>query len=68
MPAPTVAVLGGVVQDLTWITDYVPENGETVFATSFGKHLSSKGSNSAVAVHRLTRSNPAADVMSGLLC
>ncbi|KAL9043603.1 MAG: hypothetical protein Q9214_003216 [Letrouitia sp. 1 TL-2023] len=54
----TVSVFGGVVQDLLTITDRPPDDGETVVASSFSMAPGGKGSNSAVAVHRLTRSKP----------
>ena len=58
MPLKTIAVLGGVVQDLTTMTDRIPDDGETVIASSFTKQPGGKGSNSAVATYRLTRPNP----------
>ena len=53
-----VGVLGGVVQNVSTITDRLPEDGETVVASAFSMAPGGKGSNSAVAVHRLTRPNP----------
>ena len=58
MPVRTVSVLGGVTQDLTTVTDRLPDNGETVIATKFTMQPGGKGSNSAVATYRLTRPNP----------
>lgn len=58
MPIETIAVLGGVMQDLTTITDWLPDVGETVIASSFTKQPGGKGANSAVATYRLTRPNP----------
>ena len=58
MPVKTIAVLGGVVQDLTTIIDQIPDDGETVIAYSFTKQPGGKGSSSAVAMYRLTRPNP----------
>ena len=58
MAVKTIAVLGGVVQDLITITDRIPDEGETVIASSFTKQPGGKGSNSAVATYRLTRPNP----------
>ena len=58
MSTKIVSVLGGVVQDLTTITDRIPDAGETVNALSFTMQAGGKGANSAVAVHRLTRPNP----------
>lgn len=58
MPLHTIAVLGGVVQDLTTISDRLPDDGETVIATTFTMQAGGKGSNSAVATYRLTRPNP----------
>lgn len=58
MPIRTIAVFGGVVQDLTTITDRLPDDGETVVATGFTMQAGGKGSNSAVAAYRLTRPNP----------
>lgn len=60
----TVSVLGGVVQDLTTITDRLPDDGETVTATSFTMQAGGKGSNSAVAIYRLTRPNPKNSLIS----
>ncbi len=58
MPAVTISVLGGVVQDLTTITARLPDNGETVVADAFTMQAGGKGANSAVATYRLTRPNP----------
>lgn len=58
MPGLTVSVLGGVVQDLTTISDRLPDDGETVTANAFTMQPGGKGSNSAVAIHRLSRRNP----------
>ena len=58
MPIYTIAVLGGVVQDLTTIVNRLPDDGETVVASNFIMHAGGKGSNSAVACYRLTRPNP----------
>ena len=58
MPIYTIAVLGGVVQDLTTIVNRLPDDGETVVASNFIMHPGGKGSNSAVACYRLTRPNP----------
>lgn len=58
MPPRTIAVLGGVVQDLTTVTDRLPDDGETVIASKFSMQAGGKGSNSAVATYRLTRQNP----------
>lgn len=46
------------MQDLTTVTDRLPDDGETVIATSFTMQAGGKGSNSAVAIYRLTRPNP----------
>ncbi|KAL8686803.1 MAG: hypothetical protein Q9224_005332, partial [Gallowayella concinna] len=54
----TVSILGGVVQDVCTIMDRLPDDGETVVASAFSMAPGGKGSNSAVAVHRLTRPNP----------
>lgn len=59
MPALIVSVLGGVVQDLTTISDRLPDDGETVTANAFTMQPGGKGANSAVAIHRLSRRNPA---------
>ncbi|KAL9058182.1 MAG: hypothetical protein Q9162_001906 [Coniocarpon cinnabarinum] len=53
----TVSVLGGVVQDLCTFTNRIPSDGETVVASAFSMAPGGKGSNSAVAVYRLTRRN-----------
>ena len=53
-----VSILGGVVQDICTISNRLPEDGETVVASEFSMAPGGKGSNSAVAVHRLTRPNP----------
>ena len=53
-----VSILGGVVQDVCTISNRLPEDGETVVASDFSMAPGGKGSNSAVAVHRLTRPNP----------
>ena len=58
MPVRTISVLGGVVQDLTTVTDRLPDDGETVIASEFTMQAGGKGSNSAVATYRLTRPNP----------
>ena len=58
MPRQIVSILGGVVQDVCTITDRIPDDGETVVASAFSMAPGGKGSNSAVAVHRLTRANP----------
>ena len=58
MSVRTISVMGGVVQDLTTVTDRLPDDGETVIATSFSMQEGGKGSNSAVATYRLTRPNP----------
>lgn len=58
MPVRTISVLGGVTQDLTTITDRLPDNGETVIASTFTMQAGGKGANSAVATYRLTRPNP----------
>lgn len=58
MPQYTIAVLGGVVQDLTTIINRIPDDGETVVASNFTMQAGGKGSNSAVACYRLTRPNP----------
>ena len=58
MPQYTIAVLGGVVQDLTTIVNRLPDNGETVVASTITMQAGGKGSNSAVACYRLTRPNP----------
>lgn len=58
MPEYIISVLGGVVQDLTTITDRLPHDGETFPASRFTMQPGGKGSNSAVAIHRLTRPNP----------
>lgn len=54
----TVSILGGVVQDFCTIMDRLADDGETVVASAFFMAPGGKGSNSAVAVHRLTRPNP----------
>ncbi|KAL8858524.1 MAG: hypothetical protein Q9178_005022 [Gyalolechia marmorata] len=54
----TVSVLGGVVQDVCTIIDRIPDDGESVVASGFSMAPGGKGSNAAVAVHRLTRPNP----------
>lgn len=46
------------MQDLTTIVDRLLDDGETVIANGFTMQGSGKGSNSAVATYRLTRSNP----------
>lgn len=53
-----MSVLGGVVQDLTTITERLPIDGETYAADVFTMQPGGKGSSSAVAIHRLTRPNP----------
>ena len=58
MPIYTIAVLGGVAQGLTTIVDRLPDDGETVIASDFIMQPGGKGSNSAVACHRLSRPNP----------
>ena len=58
MPTYTVAVLGGVVQDLTTVVKRLPDDGETVAASNFIINPGGKGSISAVSCYRLTRSNP----------
>ena len=58
MPIYTVAVLGGVLQDLTTVVDRLPDDGETVVASNFIMQPGGKGSSSAVACYRLTRPNP----------
>ena len=40
------------------MTDRIPDDGETVIASSFTKQPGGKGSSSAVALYRLTRPNP----------
>ncbi|KAL8718631.1 MAG: hypothetical protein Q9225_004249 [Loekoesia sp. 1 TL-2023] len=57
-PGQIVSILGGVVQDVCTITNRLPEDGETVVASAFSMAPGGKGSNSAVAVYRLTRPNP----------
>ena len=37
-PVQTIAVIGGVIQDLTTITDRLPDDSETVIASSFTSH------------------------------
>lgn len=54
----TVSILGGVLQDFSVFTDRPPDDGETVAASGFSMAPGGKGSNSAVAVYRLTRPNP----------
>ncbi|KAL8917143.1 MAG: hypothetical protein Q9208_008112 [Pyrenodesmia sp. 3 TL-2023] len=54
----TVSVLGGVVQNICTIMDRLADDGETVVASSSTMAPGGKGSNAAVAVHRLTRPNP----------
>ena len=46
------------MQDLTTFTDRIPDDGETVIASTFTMQAGGKGSNSAVATYRLTRPNP----------
>ena len=58
MPVRTISVLGGITQDLTTISDRLPDNGETVIARMFTMQAGGKGANSAVATFRLTRPNP----------
>ena len=58
MPSQIVSILGGVVQDFCTFTDRLPNDGETIVASAFSMAPGGKGSNTAVAVHRLTRSNP----------
>jgi len=58
MPGPTIAVLGALSEDNTIIMESQPEEGETVFASSYRVQMGGKGANAAVAVHRLTRCNP----------
>lgn len=58
MPDRTISVLGGVVQDITTVTDRLPDDGETVIANSITMQPGGKGANSAVAIYRLTRPNP----------
>lgn len=58
MPPYTISVVGGVVQDLTTVSDRLPDDGETVPASIFKMQPGGKGSNSAVAIHRLSRPNP----------
>lgn len=54
----TVSILGGVLQDFSVVTPRPPDDGETVAASGFSMAPGGKGSNSAVAVYRLTRPNP----------
>lgn len=54
----TVSILGGVLQDVSIVTDRLPDDGETVVASGISMAPGGKGSNSAVAVYRLTRPNP----------
>ncbi|KAJ4323868.1 putative ribokinase [Neodidymelliopsis sp. IMI 364377] len=58
MSPRTVAVLGGLVQDLVTIADRIPDQGETIVANKFNSSPGGKGANSAVAVYRLSRANP----------
>jgi ribokinase len=58
MPEFIISVLGGVVQDFTTVADRLPYKGETYPASHFEMQPGGKGSNSAVAIHRLTRTNP----------
>ena len=58
MPIRTISVLGGITQDLTTISHRLPDDGETVIATTFTMQAGGKGANSAVATFRLTRPNP----------
>ncbi len=58
MPEFIISVLGGLVQDFTTVADRLPLSGETYPATHFEMQPGGKGSNSAVAIHRLTRTNP----------
>lgn len=58
MPRRTVAVLGGLVKNLITTTNRIPDEGETITSKSFAMQEGGKGSNSAVAIHRLTRPNP----------
>ena len=46
------------MQDLTTVIDRQPDDGETIIASKFTMQAGGKGSNSAVATHRLTRPNP----------
>ena len=54
----TIAVLGGITQDMVTITERLPDNGETVTSSSSTMSPGGKGANSVVAVYRLTRPNP----------
>ena len=53
------------MQDLTTITNRLPDDGETVVASNFCMQAGGKGSNSAVACYRLTRPKPK-DIPEGL--
>lgn len=53
-----VSVIGGVVQDLITVFNRAPSKGETVVANEFTMQPGGKGSNTAVAIHRLSRRNP----------
>ena len=58
MSVRTIAVVGGLVQDLVTITERLPDQGETIISTHFSTHPGGKGANSAVAAYRLTHANP----------
>ena len=58
MPPRVIAVMGGMTRDLATLTDRLPNDGETVFASDFTEQPGGKGANAAVACHRLTRPNP----------
>lgn len=58
MPPRVIAVMGGMTRDLATLTDRLPNDGETVFASDFTEQPGGKGANAAVACYRLTRPNP----------
>lgn len=53
MKKPTITVIGSINMDMVTVTNYVPEQGETMVGESFKLNAGGKGANQAVAAARL---------------
>ena len=59
MPVCTIAVVGGLAQNLLSITNRLPDQGETIASTSSSSNPGGKGLTSAVAAYRFSHPKPA---------
>jgi ribokinase len=61
MPAPIIAVVGGLNMDLVFEIERMPDFGESMDALSVAECPGGKGNNTAIAIYRASHSKPDID-------